>query len=240
MMVDTVAILCGGLGTRLRHLTSEAPKSLIRVGGKPFLAHQITYLANQGVRNVVLCVGHFGEMIERFVRDTVFAGIRVELSYDLAGERGTARALVNASSILPQDFFVLYGDSYLPIDFRKVASCYYARGRPILMTVYKNDDRFDKSNVFIGDDNLIVYDKNGGDGFTHIDYGLSVFPKSTIDKIAASKCPDLSDFFSLLSRRKKVVSYEVHERFYEIGSMSGLAETEEFMSSYEGNGHEFF
>src|SRR5439155_309286 len=154
-----VAILAGGLATRLRPLTEKIPKVLLPVAGKPFLAHQLELLRNQGFTRVVLCVGHLGEMVERDFGDGTAWGINLTYSYDGPVLLGTGGALQKALPLLGDKFFVLYGDSYLPIDFGPVADCFERSSKLGLMTVYHNQNRFDTSNVWFVDGEIKVYDK---------------------------------------------------------------------------------
>src|SRR5437764_8367856 len=170
-----IAILAGGLATRLRPLTERVPKVLLPVAGKPFLAHQLELLRSQGISRVVLCVGYLGEMIERVFGDGRDWGVKLEYSFDGPALLGTGGALQKALPLLGEHFFVLYGDSYLPIDFRPVAECFQRSGKLGLMTVFHNQNRFDTSNVWFEDGEIKLYDKkNRLPQMQHIDYGLSI------------------------------------------------------------------
>src|SRR5512144_908368 len=142
-----VAILAGGLATRLRPITEKIPKSLVPVAGRPFLAHQLELLRSRGIIRIVLCVGHLGEMVEREFGDGSAHGVRLEYSFDGPVLLGTGGALKRARPKLGQQFFVLYGDSYLPVAFSPIAECFERSGKPGLMTVYRNEGQYDTSNV---------------------------------------------------------------------------------------------
>ena len=222
-----VAILAGGLATRLRPITERVPKVLIPVAGKPFLAHQLALLRRQGIARAVLCLGHLGEMVQRDFGDGAAHGVKLEYSFDGPVLLGTGGALKRALPLLGEKFFVLYGDSYLPIDFRPVAECFERSGKPGLMTVFQNEGRFDTSNVVFGDGEIKVYDKkNKVPEMRHIDYGLSLFKASAFDGWPADKPFDLADVMQRLVAQKQLAGFEVNERFYEIGSHEGLAELE--------------
>ena len=133
-----VAILAGGLGTRLYPLTERVPKALIEVNGEPFLAHQLRLLRARGIQRVVLCIGQHGERIREYAGDGAQFGLQVEYSEDGPALLGTAGALRHALPLLGDAFFVLYGDSYLPCSYRDVADAFHAAGQPGLMTVYRN------------------------------------------------------------------------------------------------------
>jgi NDP-sugar pyrophosphorylase family protein len=227
-----VAILAGGLATRLRQITEKIPKSLISVAGKPFLAHQLELLRSRGLRHVVLCVGYLGEMIQRDFGDGLQSGIRIDYSFDGPKLLGTGGAIKRALPLLGGEFFVLYGDSYLPIEYRPVADFFQRSGKLGCMTVYRNEDRHDTSNVVFRNSQIEVYDKkNRTSEMWHIDYGLSLFKSATFDSFPADKPFDLAEVMGKLVRERQLAGYEVCERFYEIGSSAGLAELETLLKS---------
>lgn len=228
-MILPVAILAGGLATRLRPITEKIPKALVDVAGKPFVARQLEYLKQQGIIRVVLCVGHLGEQLEAVVGDGSAFGLDVRYSWDGQRLLGTGGALRQALPLLGEKFFVFYGDSYLPIDFRAVEQDFLASGKPALMTVLKNGNRWDKSNVLFRDGRLVEYNKRAPRSeMAHIDYGLGVLSASVFDSSPANEIFDLADIYHDLSLRGLLAGYEVFERFYEIGSRDGLSEAVEY------------
>ncbi len=227
-----VAILAGGLGTRLRPLTEKVPKSLLPVAGRPFLAHQLELLRAQGVKQVVLCVGHMGELIQREFGDGSSYGVHISYSFDGPRLLGTGGAIKRALPLLGAEFFVLYGDSYLPTEFAPVAEFFRQSGKLACMTVFRNEDRFDTSNVVYRDGNVIAYDKKNKLPHMHyIDYGLSVFKAVAFDPFPPDQPFDLADVLAKLVQDNQLAGYEVHQRFYEIGSPSGLAELEKLLNT---------
>jgi NDP-sugar pyrophosphorylase family protein len=226
-----VAILAGGLATRLRPITEKIPKSLVPVAGRPFLAHQLEMLHARGIRRVVLCIGFLGEMIQRDFGDEAY-GISLEYSFDGAKLLGTGGAVKRALPKLGPEFFILYGDSYLPIEYAPVAEVFHRSGKPGLMTVYRNEGKYDSSNVVFRDGEIVVYDKKAKlPEMRHIDYGLSMFKASVFDSYAADQVFDLAEVMGRLVREKQLAGYEVPERFYEMGSPAGLAELEKLLTS---------
>jgi len=231
-----VAILAGGLATRLRPITEKIPKSLIPVAGKPFLAHQLELLRSRGIRRVVLCVGHLGEMIQRQFGDGKVFGLQLEYSFDGPKLLGTGGAIKNALPLLGMDFFVLYGDSYLPIQYRPVAEFFRRSGKLGCMTVYRNEGRYDTSNVVFRDGNVVVYDKkNRLPEMRHIDYGLSLFQATVFNAYPADLPFDLAEVMGKLVQEEQLAGYEVRERFYEIGSPAGLNELETLLKTASRN-----
>ena len=225
-----VAILAGGLATRLRPITEKIPKSLVPVAGEPFLAHQLKLLHARGIRRVVLCVGHLGEMIERDFGGEKF-GVKLDYSFDGDKLLGTGGAIKRALPKLGDEFFILYGDSYLPMDYAPVADFFHRSGKAGLMTVYRNEGRYDASNVVFRDGEIVVYDKKlKSPEMKHIDYGLSLFKASVFEAFPADEKFDLADVMQKLVREKQLAGYEVPERFYEMGSPAGLAELETLLS----------
>jgi len=225
-----VAILAGGLATRLRPVTEKIPKSLVAVAGRPFLAHQLELLHARGIRRAVLCLGHLGEMIQRDFGAEAF-GVRLEYSFDGPTLLGTGGALKRALPLLGPEFFVLYGDSYLPLPFAPVAEFFHRSGKLGLMTVYRNDGRYDTSNVVFREGEIAVYDKKLKlPEMRHIDYGLSLFKASVFEAYPEGQAFDLAEVMGRLVREKQLAGYEVAERFYEIGSPAGLAELETLLS----------
>ena len=230
----TVAILAGGLATRLRPITTTTPKALVEVAGQPFIVRQLGYLRDQGVRRVVICIGYLGEMIEDVVGSGERFGVHVLYSPDGPTLLGTGGALKKALPMLGNDFFVLYGDSFLPVDFSAVEQAYVTSGKRALMTVLANEDRWDKSNVLFSDGKLVEYNKRApSPDMSHIDYGLSVVSAQVLTTYPNNQAFDLADVYQALSIQGQLAGLEVHERFYEIGSHTGLQETEEFFLTKE-------
>jgi NDP-sugar pyrophosphorylase family protein len=226
-----VAILAGGLATRLRPLTEKIPKVLLSVAGKPFLAHQLELLRRQGVEKVVLCLGHLGEMVQADFGDGQQFGIHLDYSFDGPKLLGTGGALRLALPKLGQKFFVLYGDSYLTTPFRPIAEFFEQSGAQGLMTVYRNEGLYDTSNVVFRDGRIVVYDKKTRlPEMKHIDYGLSLFQASVFEKWPVG-CPfDLAEVMQKLVTPNQLAGFEVPERFYEIGSRAGLTELEAILA----------
>ena len=220
-----VAILAGGLATRLRPITQTIPKSMVEVAGEPFVAHQLRQLKREGVERVVFCIGHLGEQIRDFVGTGERFGLAVDYSFDGDELLGTGGALRAALPKLGDAFFVLYGDSYLDIRYAAVEAAFRAAGQPALMTVLRNEDRWDTSNVAFTDGRLLRYSKRDRDrAMLHIDYGLGVVEQREIAAFPERKF-DLASVYEDLARQGRLAGFEATVRFYEIGSHGGLRET---------------
>jgi N-acetyl-alpha-D-muramate 1-phosphate uridylyltransferase len=226
-----VAILAGGLATRLKPLTEKIPKSLIEINGEPFIAHQLRLLKRNGVQHVILCVGHMGGMIEKTVGNGRTFGVKVEYSYDGDKLLGTAGAVRSALAKLGKSFFVMYGDSYLPCDYAAVERAFIASNKLALMTVFRNNGEWDASNVEFENGQILNYSKkNRSEHMRYIDYGLSVFRAEALAKTQAA---DLADVCGELLQSNQLAATEVHERFYEIGSPAGLQELRDLFARGE-------
>lgn len=225
-----VAILAGGLATRLRPLTVTIPKALIDINGEPFLWHQLRLLRSQGVDRVVLCISHLGEQVRDSAGDGREFGLDIDYSFDGSVLLGTAGALKRALPMLGESFFVLYGDSYLPIDLRAVEAAFHASGKAGLMTVYSNRGQWDSSNVEFADGRIVAYDKKQRTGrMRHIDYGLGAFHASAFDRVPDGMPYDLAVLYQDLLRAGELAAFEAPHRFYEIGSFSGIEELSAYL-----------
>jgi NDP-sugar pyrophosphorylase family protein len=242
-------ILAGGLATRMRPLTDERPKALLPVAGRPFIDHQLAWLARHGVTKVVLSIGYRGEMLREHVRDGAQHSLAVSYVDEGTDLRGTAGALRLALSrgALDEAFLVTYGDSFLPIDFGAVGAAFRRSGQPALMTVFRNEGRWDTSNVIfepvlgaesegLGAGRLVLYDKHRrtrpAADFAYIDYGLSAMERRVVEQeVPATGKADLAELFHALSLRGRLAGLEARERFHEIGSPEGLAELETWIAA---------
>jgi NDP-sugar pyrophosphorylase family protein len=226
-----VAILAGGLATRLRPLTDEIPKSLVEVAGRPFAEHQLALLRHQGFTNVVFCVGHLGEQVERALGNGDRHGMR--LSYVADGPRlmGTGGAVLRALSLLGPAFLVMYGDSYLRCDYQAVARSFLSSGKMGLMTVFRNANQWERSNVRFDGVKILAYDKKATDpAFEHVDYGLGALRAEAFLNYRDDQPLDLATVYADLLRGDQLTAFEVSERFYEMGSLAGLTELRNLLS----------
>ncbi len=232
-----MVILAGGQATRLLPLTSNLPKSMLKIAGRPFLEYQLELLKDYEIKDVLLCLGYKGELIRDYFGNGEKFG--VNLSYSFDGERllGTAGALKKACKLLEEKFFLMYGDSYLPYDYQAIEEFFNgSTGSPSrlrrerseklsLMVVYKNQNRFDKSNISIEDRLVRVYEKNlKGENLEYIDAGLSILKKEVLNLVPEDEPYDLQDLYKILISEEEMLACEVRERFYQIGSFEGLEE----------------
>ena len=229
-MIPSVVIIAGGVAARLRPITETMPKAMLTVAGKPFIAHQLLLLRNNGIKKIVVCSGYLSKQIEDFVGDGSNFGLSVTFSVDGEKLLGTGGAVKKALPLLGNEFFVMYGDSYLTVNFKEVYNYFLERQGMGLMTVFKNRDVWDSSNIVFKGGRIISYDKkNKTKEMEYIDYGLGILKKSAFDVMADRDVFDLSELYQDIISKEQMCGYEVLERFYEVGSLSGLAETEKYI-----------
>ncbi len=225
-----IVILAGGFATRLSPITKTIPKSLIEVAGEPFIAHQLRELARQGIGDVVLCVGHLGKQIEEFVKDGSEYGLCVQYSYETKNLLGTGGAVKNALNLLNDEFFVLYGDSWLEIDYSSVYKSFFSSSCSALMTVFRNEGLWDVSNVEMDGKRIKLYSKTRlNPRMTHIDYGLGILKQEVFGQYLQGAKFDLAEIYENLSESGRLASFEAKKRFYEIGSHGGLKEMKQLI-----------
>ena len=232
-MTLPVAILAGGLAKRLKKNTLNKPKALIDIAGKPFISRQLSYLSNQNIKDIVICTAHLGNQIKDYVGDGSKYNLKVSYSDDGDKLLGTGGSLKKASRILGENFFILYGDSFLPINFSLVEKAYFRQKKPALMTVFKNNDHGDKSNVYFKNKCVLYNKKNPQKNMNYIDYGLNVVKGSIFYNFPTNKMFDLSDVFEDLSNKSLLAGLKIYDRFYEIGSINGLNDTIDFFKKLD-------
>jgi len=233
--LPTIAILCGGLATRLRPVTLTVPKSMLEVAGEPFIAHQLRLLVKAGFRDVVLLCGYLGDQIQNFVQDGSQFGCQVRFSFDGPALLGTAGAVRRALPLLGEDFMLTYGDSYCPTSYSRIYDAFRESMLPGLMTIFHNQNRWDTSNVEYRDQRIIRYDKTAWDtDMKYIDYGVSAFKAEVFEKIESNQAVDLSGIQKNLVAKGQLAGLEVFERFYEIGKSDGLEAADTLFRSLTG------
>ena len=224
------AILAGGLGRRLRPLTSRIPKAMVQVDGRPFLEYELDLLKSHGVDDLVLCVGYLGETIRAHFGDGSAFGVRIR--YSSEGERlmGPIGALKMAERLLGDSFFVTYGDAYLRLDYHEMMATLLRNEEPGLMAVYRNEGRFGRSDVVVKDGFVASYDKeNRAPAMDWVNFGVTAMKKEALDSAEEGRVCDEPTFYRRLIKGRRLRAYEVKERFYEIGSVQGLKEFDEFI-----------
>lgn len=223
-------LLAGGLATRLRPITETIPKALVEVAGRPFIDHQLALLWRHGIRQVVLCLGYRGEQVEAYLKNSAAKDLDIRYSYD--GERllGTGGALRQAAAHLGEVFWVMYGDSYMDIDYAAILAYFLKQQASALMTVYHNAGRWDRSNVVFRNGRLVAYDKRRFiPEMTYIDYGVALLRKQVLERIPSDQPSDLAELYHALVDEGRMIGYEVTNRFYEIGTPEALEEASAYL-----------
>jgi len=231
MKLYPVVILAGGIATRLRPITEDIPKALVEVGQQPFIYHQLRLLHSRGIRQVIISAWYRGDMIRETVGNGKEFGLSVEYVFDGETPLGTGGAIRQALGLINGPFFVLYGDSYLPCSYKDIQTYFDHHKQPGLMTVHRNQGKWDTSNVELADGQIICYNKEKRNpNMAYIDYGLGLFQPEVFSALAEGQSADLSDIYQKLVADQDLLAYDVNQRFYEIGSFSGLQELDELLT----------
>lgn len=220
-----MVILAGGLATRMRPLTSKLPKPMLQIKGRPFLEYQLELLKEYEIKDILLCVGYKGELIKDHFGDGRKFGVNLSYSFDGDKFLGTGGALKKAYKLLNETFFLMYGDSYLPYDYQEIERHFRDSVKLSLMVAYKNQNRFDKSNILINEGLIKLYDKTlQGENLDYIDAGLSILKKEVLNLVPDDEPYDLEELYRTLISEEEMSAFEVKQRFYQIGSFEGLEE----------------
>jgi len=220
-----VVILSGGLGTRIKSKSKNQPKALLDIEGKPFIVRQLEHLSLQKIKKVIICTGYLGDQIEKVIGNGSAYNISVEYSFDGKVLLGTGGSIKKALHKLGEFFFILYGDSYLPISFKKVQDTFLKKKTSALMTIYKNVSKYDQSNVYYQNKTIIYNKEKSVPEMKYIDYGLSLVNKKIFNECIKNDIFDLSEVFNYLSENSTLDVMEIYDRFYEVGSEKGLIDT---------------
>ena len=240
MIKAEVIILAGGLATRLKNLTKKKPKSLIDINGKPFIERQLDLLKDQGIKKVIISIGHYGEQIKKYLKKNYKKKIKIKFVKDTPFLLGTGGAIVNSSKFLKKNFFVIYGDSYLRFNLKTMRNFYLRKKPKILMAIYKNNKKLDKSNLQINKKGYVYYNKrNVKENMKYIDYGVSIINLSILKNLKKKKYYDLGDIFTYYSLRNDIMGMVVKNRFFEIGSKKCINDTRKYFKNLKKKNEKF-
>ena len=204
---------------------------MIPIAGKPFLEHQITVLHQQSIQDIILCVGHLSEQIQNYFGDGEQFNVHLQYSHDGDTLLGPIGALKHAEPLLNDVFFIMYGDSYLSVDFQHVYSTFLQHDKPALMVVYKNKDKYDKSNLVVEENLIVQYgNEQKTQKMMYIDYGTSILRKETLETIPRDTFYSTGMFFSDLIKKRQLLAFEAKKRFYHIGTQEALEELREYLN----------
>jgi len=218
-------ILAGGLGTRLGPLTKGRPKAMVSINGRPFLEYQLRLLRERGIRDIVLCLGYRWEQIVDYFGHGRRLGLKISYSVERDGLLGTAGAVKQAEPLLDDIFFLTYGDAYLLLDYKAVMDYFRRQDKLGLMVVYRNENRYARSNVVVEGGMVKVYDKERWwPGMDWINFGVSLLRREALALVPAGVPYSQEEWYQQLIERGELLAYETGQRFYEIGSPQGLEE----------------
>lgn len=225
-----IVVLCGGKATRLYPLTKEISKSMVTVAGKPFMEYQLDLFKKNSLTDIILCTGFLSEQIEEYFGDGSKFGVKIRYSKE-EEKLDTGGALKNAYNLLDDEFFIIYGDSYLAINYQEVYEYFKKFNKLGLMTVYKNHGELEPSNIMVQGEFVKKFDKANPDqaNMVHTEFGLNIFKKEVLNLIDNKVFP-IGDYFSKLIEKKELLAFETSERFYEIGRHHSLEEFENFIT----------
>ena len=225
-----IAILAGGFATRLGSLTHEIPKCMLEINGRPFVDWQLDLLVKNGYSDFVFCISYKSDIVQKYLGNGKARGIKIQYSFDGAMQLGTGGAVKKALPILGDKFGVIYGDSYLPINYLAAEQEFLTSMPQALMTVYENQNQIEESNVEFINGKLINYEKGAkNQNMQHIDYGITFFSEIAFRPWSDQATFDLSKVCHQLAIHGSLGGFEVSERFYEIGSVQGIQEFSEYL-----------
>lgn len=226
-------ILAGGMGTRLKPLTDKIPKVMVLVNGKPFLWHLLKLLESQGVNDIILCIGYLGKQVKDFFGNGGSLGMRIRYSEETDRLLGTGGALRQSKDLLDSHFFVINGDTYLPIEYNKLDGAFLKSRKNALMVVYEsNDDTGIRNNVELDNESIIIkYDKENPDSkMKHVDAGVLIISQKVLDTLEKG-CPVSmeKEVYPVLAQRRELAAYVTKQRFYDIGIPGQLQVLEDLL-----------
>lgn len=225
-----IVVLAGGKATRLYPLTKEIPKSLIPINDIPFIVHQIQLFKRNNISEIVLCVGTFSDKIIEYLGDGSKFGVSIKYSVEDPSQLlGTLGALKKAYDLLNEQFFVIWGDSYLETDYSKASDTFLKSGKLGLMTAYKNENKLEPSNMLVRDNMVVDYDKRSNRNFEYVDYGLSIFKKDVLNLFPEGQNLDLTELNTKLISMNQLAAFVVHDRYYEVGSFQGIKDLKDHL-----------
>lgn len=223
--------MAGGLATRLRPLTNDIPKSLILIQGKPFLQYQIELLTRYDIKDIVLCVAYMGKKIEDYFGDGNKFGVKITYSYEKNKLLGTGGALKLVEPYLNENFFLLWGDSYVRLNYKEMHDFHLKNTNDfdVTIAIFYNIRNYDKSNIIYERGRIKKYEKNSKDEMKYIDAGIMVFNKKILKRIPSGKVFQIEDLFHKLAKEEKLKPFLIKKRYYEIGSLKGLNQFKKFV-----------
>jgi len=233
MLDIPVAILAGGLGTRLRPALADVPKPLAPVGGRPFVLYLLDQLADAGFRHVAFLVGYRGDQMRR----TLGARYRhLSLAYSQEpAPLGTAGALRLAlPRVKGETLLLMNGDSFCEVAFARLVAEHRERRADLTMVLTKVPDADRFGSVHFQADRRIARfaEKQTGGGAGWINAGIYVIERNFIDKIPPDKAISLErNLLPAWVQSHCVFAHPSPGRFLDIGTPVSYAGAEAFFNS---------
>lgn len=231
-------ILAGGLGKRLRTVTGMVPKVMVPVNGRPFIAYLLELLSSNGIGEVVMCTGYQGEQVKEYLGEGRSFGVNIVYSEEKESLLGTGGAVKQAQALLHERFFIINGDTYLPVDYSEVEGSFIGKGKGALMVVYDSEgDNRVKCNVELGGHSMVAgYDKEGfTPGLKYVDAGVMALRREALDLIEGG-CPVSleKELYPLLIGKGELAAYITGVKFYDIGTPEQVKVFEEYLKGLSG------
>ncbi len=217
-MVRQAVILCGGLGRRLLPTTKTIQKCMIDINGKPFIEHLIENITEQGVNDIVMCVGHLNDQIRDY-----FSGYPNTIRYSIETKPlGTAGAIRNASSLLDKEFFLINGDTFIDFPLKELSDNFEFCNKVGIMLVYDNHcHKIAPNNILLDDTIILSYMTHEASYLNGVDAGVGIYSKKLLDYIPKGNS-SLIDIYYKLVRERQLCGIMTSKRFYDIGTPERL------------------
>ncbi len=225
--IDQLVLLNGGFGKRVKSISKQKPKCLIKFKKKSFLYWQLNMFRENGIKEVIICAGYKNQFISQEIKKLNIDNLKIKIikeNYPL----GTGGAIKNCKKSLKNFFYVTYGDSWLNLRFSNLKKKFLkSKSKNIITVIDKKKIKNHQPNILIKNNKVIDYCKNK-ENYNFIDYGLMIFNRTIFNKIKKKRF-DLSYIINKLISSKSTDYYKVKSKFYEIGSLKGIKEFKEII-----------
>lgn len=218
-----VVILAGGIGTRLRPLTHKFPKPMVLIKGKPFLEYQLEMLNKNGFNDFILCTGYLGEKIEEYFGNGEKMGIHIKYSKEKE-PLGTGGALKNAEKLLENKFVLIYGDSFLPMDYKFLIADFNKSKKLAMTVVFKNNPKMVLNNIKVSKTGEVLnYDKKDEGLSNYVEAGVHIFKKGVLIHVPENSFFSLEEeLLPILIKKRELYAHITDKKFYDIGTFERL------------------
>lgn len=223
-------VLCGGRGSRLKHVTNRVSKPMIKIGNISFLRHLINYYKKYNFQNIYLLAGYKGSQIFKEFNNTNENLISIKCLIEKK-PLGTGGALSLIKNKVKNDFVLINGDSFLNVDITKLINLntnkdFFTKMILIENTNYKSNRKLNALSV--GKDNLIKYKENSN----LMNSGIYYFKKEVLKCIEQKYFSLEHDLLPKLIKKKKVIGYKDKEFFIDIGTKKQLSDAHKKLPKY--------